>query len=380
MARTRDCIAGSFGRPSRWCSGRVSGTLVASARATLRRALKRSPERPAIAHGVRAAIVTALPIIAGDLWSIPAMSWVSLGGFQASLMDSGGPLRRRAMAIGATALAGAVSCGTGTVVGVSPQIALPVVFVWAFVSSASRAYPTYMAPVGTIALVAFLIGVARPGSPLDAISHAPLYLAGGAAALLVAVAWPQRADAPRSGDTALDDDQTSPGQTKLLAVLLPHLRASSPLSRHALRLAIATTAAQAIVFALHITRGYWLTFTVVIILQPVVSATFERAAARVVGTVLGGVIAAAIGAIVHRPLAAAAFIVPLAVLTFAVRPIGYAYFTLFLTPLFVLVAESSSGDWHLAELRILNTLLGGALALLSAAILWPQPENGGRRL
>jgi uncharacterized membrane protein YccC len=353
----------------------VSGTFVSTARATLRSALRRSPEPPAIEHGIRAAIVTALPIVAGDLWSIPALSWVALGGFQASLIDSGGPLRRRALAIGSVAFLGAVSCGVGTVAGVSPPIALPAVFVWALLSSASRAYPADLAAVGTTGLVAFLIGLGRPGSVSDAIEHAALYLAGGAAALLVALVWPQAADRPLSRDAAPRDDRDHPRRATPFALLRPHLRASSPLFRHAIRLAIAATAAQALVFALHITRGYWLTLTVVIILQPVASATFERAAARVVGTVLGGIVAATINAIAHRPIAAAAFIVPLTVLTVAVRPLSYTYFTLFLTPLFVLVAESSSGDWHLAELRILNTLLGGALALLSAAILWPQPES-----
>jgi uncharacterized membrane protein YccC len=40
----------------------------------------------------------------------------------------------------------------------------------------------------------------------------------------------------------------------------------------------------------------------------------------------------------------------------------------------VLLAEASAGDWHLAGTRVLNTLLGGALALLGSRVLWPSPE------
>ncbi|MGH2901635.1 MAG: FUSC family protein, partial [Solirubrobacteraceae bacterium] len=36
--------------------------------------------------------------------------------------------------------------------------------------------------------------------------------------------------------------------------------------------------------------------------------------------------------------------------------------------------ESSAGDWHLAGLRVINTLIGGLLALLGARLLWPTDE------
>jgi uncharacterized membrane protein YccC len=46
----------------------------------------------------------------------------------------------------------------------------------------------------------------------------------------------------------------------------------------------------------------------------------------------------------------------------------------FLTPTFVLLAEASAGDWNLAGTRVLNTLMGGALAWIGSRILWPSPE------
>jgi uncharacterized membrane protein YccC len=58
----------------------------------------------------------------------------------------------------------------------------------------------------------------------------------------------------------------------------------------------------------------------------------------------------------------------------ALLPLNYAAFSVFLTPTFVLLAEASAGDWHLAGLRIANTLIGGALALAGSRLLWPSPE------
>ena len=58
----------------------------------------------------------------------------------------------------------------------------------------------------------------------------------------------------------------------------------------------------------------------------------------------------------------------------ALLPLNYAAFSVFLTPTFVLLAEASAGDWHLAGLRIVNTVIGGVLALAGSRLLWPSPE------
>jgi len=93
---------------------------------------------------------------------------------------------------------------------------------------------------------------------------------------------------------------------------------------------------------------------------------------RVVGTVLGGVLAAGIAWAVHDTRGIFVVVFVLATISVALLPVNYAAFSIFLTPTFVLLAEASAGDWHLAHLRILNTLLGGALALAGTRLLWPD--------
>ena len=58
----------------------------------------------------------------------------------------------------------------------------------------------------------------------------------------------------------------------------------------------------------------------------------------------------------------------------ALLPLNYAAFSVFLTPTFVLLAEAGAGDWHLAGLRIVNTVLGGLLGFAGSRLLWPSPE------
>jgi uncharacterized membrane protein YccC len=157
----------------------------------------------------------------------------------------------------------------------------------------------------------------------------------------------------------------------LRAVLSP----GSLIVRFALRVAIVTTAAVASTQLLGLKRGYWVTITVIVILQPYAGVTLTRAVQRVLGTVLGGLLAAALGAWFHDQIAVLVIATVFVACCVALLPLNYAAFSVFLTPTFVLLAEASAGDWHLAETRVLNTLLGGAIALVGARLLWPSKES-----
>ena len=144
--------------------------------------------------------------------------------------------------------------------------------------------------------------------------------------------------------------------------------------RHALRVGIVTAVAVLLAGLLSLPRGYWVTITVVIIPQPYTGTTTLRAVQRGLGTVVGGVLTAALGALFHDPMAILVMSFVFAALSVAVLPLSYTAFSVFLTPTFVLLAEASAGDWDLAGIRVLDTLLGGVLAWLGARLLWPAPE------
>jgi Predicted membrane protein len=159
--------------------------------------------------------------------------------------------------------------------------------------------------------------------------------------------------------------------TAVRAVLSP----DSLIVRFALRVAVVTTLAVALTEQLELKRGYWVTITVIVILQPYTGVTLTRAVQRVVGTVLGGLLAAGLGAYFHDPRAILVIATVFVACCVALLPVNYGAFSVFLTPTFVLLAETSAGDWHLAGTRVMNTLLGGALALGGARFLWPIPER-----
>lgn len=159
--------------------------------------------------------------------------------------------------------------------------------------------------------------------------------------------------------------------TAFRSVLSP----DSLIVRFALRVAVVTTIAVALTEILELKRGYWVTITVIVILQPYAGVTVTRAVQRVLGTVLGGLLAAGLGAYFHDPRAILVMATVFVACCVALLPLNYAAFSVFLTPTFVLLAEASAGDWHLAGTRVINTLLGGALALGGARFLWPSPER-----
>jgi uncharacterized membrane protein YccC len=160
-----------------------------------------------------------------------------------------------------------------------------------------------------------------------------------------------------------------------LAPLRAVLSWNSVVLRFALRVGLVTAAAVALTATLDLRRGYWITITAVMILQPYTGATSVRAVQRVLGTVVGGMLTAGLAALFHDPLAIFALVFVFALLSVALLPLNYAAFSVFLTPTFVLLAEASTGDWHLAGVRILNTVLGGGLALVGSQLLWPSPES-----
>jgi uncharacterized membrane protein YccC len=81
-----------------------------------------------------------------------------------------------------------------------------------------------------------------------------------------------------------------------------------------------------------------------------------------------------LSALFHHAIAVLVLIALFTMLCVALLPLNYGAYAVFGTPAFVLLAEASAGDWHLAGLRIVNTLVGGALALFGAAVLWPGDE------
>jgi uncharacterized membrane protein YccC len=147
--------------------------------------------------------------------------------------------------------------------------------------------------------------------------------------------------------------------------------------RHALRYGLVAAAGVAIYKGLDSPFGYWIPLTVSVVLKPYAGSTLTRAGQRLIGTGAGialgvGIMALAASTPVRAVLTSAALF-----LTIAVLPLNYGLAIFFLSvgivPLEAELVDAVGREVGL--LRLLDTLIGGALALGGGYLLWPSFER-----
>ena len=158
--------------------------------------------------------------------------------------------------------------------------------------------------------------------------------------------------------------------------LRANLSLHSAAFRHALRLAVCVALGEAINRVSGTRRGYWLPMTVAIVLRPDFTATFTRGLLRLGGTLAGLMAATALVHFLEPSIGVE--IAYIAAFTFLMRcfgPANYGIFVAALTGLIVfLVGLTGVAPGPVMIARGLNTMVGGAIALLAYA-LWPTWER-----
>jgi hypothetical protein len=170
-----------------------------------------------------------------------------------------------------------------------------------------------------------------------------------------------------------------PGFADFVAFLrsdLDLLRASVTLHstafRHAVRFAVAVPLAGVLASALALPRGYWVAFTVAVVLRPDYSTLFRRGLERVAGTVVGATTAAlVVGGLHPGTVATTVLIAGCAWAAYAVWPASFPVATAFVTAFILLLLSTTQVDSiATATDRLIDTVMGGAIALGIYA-LWP---------
>ncbi|MFC4052070.1 FUSC family protein [Actinomadura syzygii] len=151
------------------------------------------------------------------------------------------------------------------------------------------------------------------------------------------------------------------------------VRHRSVLFQQAMRVALMVGLAMTISTAFRIRHGQWMAMTVLVTLHATYGETMSRVGQRVAGSAVGCLIAAVVLASTHsRPHAALAMTL-FAVAAFTLRPLGYTYWNVFVTPLSLMLMDLSFlADWSIALRRILLIAAGGAIALVGTRVLWPR--------
>lgn len=163
------------------------------------------------------------------------------------------------------------------------------------------------------------------------------------------------------------------GLKNILSTIVGHFTFESQLFRHAVRLSIIVFLCCTIVDFFQFNLGYWILLTAIFVCQPNYSATKTRLRQRIIGTILGVVVGLLLPYLNPTLELKLGLIVLTSTLFFFFRSNNYSFSTFFIT-LQVLLSFDVMGFSTESALipRILDTLLGSAIAWFGVSYLWPD--------
>jgi len=140
----------------------------------------------------------------------------------------------------------------------------------------------------------------------------------------------------------------------------------SPLFRHGLRLGLGSALGVLIYNKLGITHSFWIGLTLVIVLKPDFSLTFQRFFNRVFGTILGSFFVLALLPVIDNPIWLEIIgVISIAIALSLVR-FHYSLAVFFITIFALIISrlDASNDGINLEYIRIVYTLIGSALAFV----------------
>jgi len=160
-----------------------------------------------------------------------------------------------------------------------------------------------------------------------------------------------------------------------LTVLREHLTIHSPIFRHALRLTIAVIFGFVLGTIMGIKNPYWIILTLIVLMRPSYGLTKERAIHRIIGTLIGAVIALIIilittNTIVYMVLAACSLTIAFSLIQQSYRSAA-AFITMYIIFLYALIESNS---FIVIQYRVIDTAIGALLAVIANYSLWPTWE------
>ncbi|MBB3700314.1 FUSC family protein [Flammeovirga yaeyamensis] len=154
-----------------------------------------------------------------------------------------------------------------------------------------------------------------------------------------------------------------------------HLTIKSIHFRHAIRISIAMVAGMIVAKFFDLDRGYWVWLCISVILKPSFAITKQRMLARIIGTILGIIIALGILNLFNSQLAFILFLIPFGIGTFATLFKDYRTGITLLTPFILLMISLSMPVTHqIAISRVVDTCIGGLIAFLVSSFVFPEFE------
>ncbi len=179
------------------------------------------------------------------------------------------------------------------------------------------------------------------------------------------------ANNPNDTENLLSDDGLH-GWHDIRLRLTRNFTPESALFRHAVRMSVVLCIGYAFIQFIGLQHGYWILLTSLFVCQPNYNATKRRLALRVIGTLVGVAIGLPLLLLVPSLEGQLLLIVITGVLFFAFRNVQYAHATMFITLLVLLCFNLLGEGFEVALPRIIDTLIGCAIAWAAVTFIWPD--------
>ncbi|HIB38272.1 FUSC family protein [Mesonia sp.] len=159
-------------------------------------------------------------------------------------------------------------------------------------------------------------------------------------------------------------------------ILKENFSISSTIFRHSLRLSILMIVGILIGHFFHLQNSYWILLTIVVIMRPNYGLTKERSKQRIIGTVIGGILALGIVLLIENQWVYVVCGVISLILAFSMLQKNYVGAATFITLMVVfLYALIQPNAINVVQFRIIDTIIGAVLAIIGNKFILPAWEH-----
>lgn len=155
-------------------------------------------------------------------------------------------------------------------------------------------------------------------------------------------------------------------------VLLRNFSFKSTIFKHALRLSVTVMIGYIVGILFDFQNPYWILLTIIVILRPSYGLTKTRSKDRIIGTLIGGAIATGVVFLVQNPYFFGVLGISTMVIALSMVQKNYKTSATFITLSVIFIYAIIRPDvLTVIQYRILDTVIGAALAFLATLWLWP---------
>lgn len=153
---------------------------------------------------------------------------------------------------------------------------------------------------------------------------------------------------------------------------LRNLSFKSTIFKHSLRLAVTVMVGYAIGMYFKFQNPYWILLTIIVIMRPSYGLTKSRTKDRLIGTLVGGILAALLLLLIHNTYAQGAIGIVAIIIAFSIVQKNYKVSATFITISIIFIYAILRPDILVViQYRILDTVIGAALSFMAVLWLWP---------